>query len=191
MSQQAVATLFVYGAILLLVTAAVWDALTLTIPNPLVVAVLALYVVSLAVSFNSSSILFDLLGGAIVFAVCFALFALGWLGGGDAKLAPGAALWVGFGGLLHFLVAMTLVGGLLAIVLLIVRGGLRPTATQENLPVALRWASPVPYGIAISAGAILVLWLQNRTVFPDLLWFRFAPRIGVLLDQIERSCCSV
>ncbi len=161
MSQPIVAALLLYGAIFVLLAAAAWDATTLTIPNFLVVAVLGLYVASRAVSFDLSDILFDLLAGAIVFAAGFAFFALGWLGGGDAKLAPGAVLWAGFDGLLPFVIAMTLAGGILAVVLLVLRGGLRAAATQERLPVALQWDSPVPYGIAISAGAILVIWLQN------------------------------
>ena len=92
MSQPIVADLLLYGAVLLLVAAAVWDAVTMTIPNYLVLAVLALYVVSLAVGFDISRILFDLLAALIIFVVCFFLFAMGWLGGGDAKLAPGAVL---------------------------------------------------------------------------------------------------
>lgn len=159
MSEPVIATLFLYGAILLLVAAALWDAVTLTIPNYLVLAVLALYAASWSVNFDLSDILFDLLAAAIVFAVCFVLFALGWLGGGDAKLAPGAVLWADYDGFLAFVIAMTLAGGILSIVLLALRGGLRAAgASQERLPVALRWASPVPYGIAISAGAILVIW---------------------------------
>lgn len=162
MSEPVIATLFLYGAILLLVAAALWDAVTLTIPNYLVLAVLALYAVSWTVSFDLSDVLFDLLAASIVFAVCFVLFALGWLGGGDAKLAPGAVLWADYDGLLEFVIAMTLAGGILSIVLLILRAGLRTAgASQERLPLVLRWASPVPYGIAISAGAILVIWLQN------------------------------
>jgi len=160
--QPMIATLFLYGAIFLLVAAALWDAVTLTIPNYLVLAVLALYAVSLTVNFDLSDILFDILAAAIVFAVCFILFALGWLGGGDAKLAPGAALWAGYDGLMEFVIAMTLAGGFLAIVLLVLRAGLRTAgASQERLPEVLKWAGPIPYGIAISVGAILVIWLQN------------------------------
>lgn len=134
----------------------------MTIPNYLVLAVLALYAASLVVDFDISDILFDLLAAAIIFVVCFVLFALGWLGGGDAKLAPGAVLWVGYDGFLPFIIAMTLAGGILSIVLLLLRFGLRTAgASQDRLPVVLQMASPVPYGIAISAGAILVIWLQN------------------------------
>ena len=162
MSQPAIAALFLYGAILLLLAAALWDAVTLTIPNTLVLAVLALYLASWTVDFDLSGILFDLLAAVIVFAVGFVLFALGGLGGGDAKLAPGAVLWVGYDGFLEFVFAMTVAGGLLTIVLLLLRAGLRAAgAAQDRLPIVLQRASPVPYGIAISAGAILLIWLQN------------------------------
>lgn len=165
MIQPVVVALFLYGAILLLVAAALWDAVTMTIPNYLVLAVLALYVASLSVNFVLSDILFNLLAAVIIFAVCFVLFALGWLGGGDAKLAPGAVLWVGYDGFLEFIVAMTLAGGALSIVLLILRGGLRAaSASQDRLPLVLQWASPIPYGIAISAGAILMIWVQKRDI---------------------------
>ncbi len=165
MTQSVIVALFLYGAILLLLAAALWDAVTLTIPNYLVLAVAALYVASLTVAFDLSDILFDLLVALAVFVVCFALFALNWLGGGDAKLAPGAALWAGHSGILEFIIAMTLAGGVLAIVLLLMRAALRTAgAAQDNLPVVLRWASPVPYGIAISAGAILVIWLQHSAI---------------------------
>ena len=162
MSQSIIVALFLYGAITLLVAAALWDAITLTIPNYLVLAVLALYVVRWTVTFDLSDILFDLLAAVIVFAAGFVLFAVGGLGGGDAKLAPGAVLWVGYDGLLEFVFAMTLAGGVLAIVLLLLRSGLRAASVpQERLPMVLQRASPVPYGIAISAGAILLIWLQN------------------------------
>lgn len=162
MSPATIADLFLIGGVLLLIAAAVWDAVTMTIPNYLVLAVLALYALSLTVGFDLSSFLFDLLAALIIFAVCFVLFALGWLGGGDAKLAPGAVLWVGYDGFLPFVIAMTLAGGILSIVLLAMRGGLRAAgASQERLPLVLKWTSPIPYGIAISAGAILMIWLQN------------------------------
>ena len=163
MSQVAIADLFVLGAVLLLIAAAVWDAVTMTIPNYLVLAVLTLYAVSLTVGFDLSNFLFDLLAAAIIFAICFGLFAMGWLGGGDAKLAPGAVLWVGYDSFVEFVIAMTLAGGVLSIALLALRGGFRAAGTQQQrLPLVLKWASPVPYGIAISAGAILMIWLQYK-----------------------------
>ena len=105
MSQPIIATLLLYAAILVLAAAAAWDAATLTIPNFLPIALVALYIAARGVNFVPSEILFDLLAAAIVFGVGFALFAMGWMGGGDVKLAPGAVLWAGYEGLLPFVIA--------------------------------------------------------------------------------------
>ena len=40
----------------------------------------------------------------IVLAIGFGCFAMGWIGGGDAKLAAAIALWFGFDYLLEYLV---------------------------------------------------------------------------------------
>ena len=63
-------------------------------------------------------ILMHLGAGAAVLAVAFACFAMGWVGGGDAKVAAGAALWFGFGHLLDYLVYASLFGGVLTLLLL-------------------------------------------------------------------------
>ena len=50
--------------------------------------------------------------------VAFACFTMGWIGGGDAKVAAAAALWFGFGHLLNYLVYASLFGGALTLLLL-------------------------------------------------------------------------
>ena len=58
-----------------------------------------------------------------------AMFALGWIGGGDAKLLASAALWVGLRGLAPFAIYTALAGGLLALGLVALRSDwLRPLA---------------------------------------------------------------
>ena len=49
----------------------------------------------------------------MVLAVTFVFFALGWIGGGDAKLAAATALWLGFDHLLKYLLYASLFGGVL------------------------------------------------------------------------------
>ena len=44
--------------------------------------------------------------GAAVLVVAFACFAMGWVGGGDAKVAAGVALWFGFDHLLELSASM-------------------------------------------------------------------------------------
>jgi len=58
--------------------------------------------------------------------VGFAMFARGWVGGGDAKLMAAAALWLGFEHLFAFLLWTAILGGGLALLLLAYRRMLPP-----------------------------------------------------------------
>jgi prepilin peptidase CpaA len=85
------------------------------------------------------------------------MFAVGWIGGGDAKLFAAAGLWMGLTALLPFLMVTALAGGGLAVSLLALRSvWLRPLMVRGPRWVS-RLATPgenVPYGIAIAAGAL-------------------------------------
>lgn len=91
---------------------------------------------------------------AITLIICMALFFAGVFGGGDAKMIPAAVLWVGPAGLLPFLMATVLAGGVLALVLL----QLRPIALANFPPAekiaSLQTGAGAPYGVAITAGLI-------------------------------------
>ena len=65
--------------------------------------------------------------GATVLVVAFGCFAMGWVGGGDAKVAAAAALWFGFGHLLDYLLYASLFGGALTLLLLQFRQWPLPT----------------------------------------------------------------
>jgi prepilin peptidase CpaA len=83
------------------------------------------------------------LGCAVaVFAGAVALFAARLWGGGDAKLLPAVALWTGLAGLPRLLLVIAVVGGVLALVVLLAR-----RAGVEKFA-----GGHVPYGIAIAAG---------------------------------------
>jgi prepilin peptidase CpaA len=91
---------------------------------------------------------------------------MGWVGGGDAKVAAAAALWFGFGHLLNYLLYASLFGGVLTIVLLQMR--------QWPLPYALTgqtWLlrlhakeTGIPYGIALAIGALMI--------YPETDWVK-------------------
>jgi prepilin peptidase CpaA len=83
--------------------------------------------------------------GLAVFAAGAGLFALGIWGGGDVKLCGAVALMTGFAGLPRFLLVMALVGGIVALVVLIATRRARRDGTA---------AGHVPYGLAIAAGGI-------------------------------------
>ncbi len=102
---------------LCLAIAAFSDLFTMTIPNRVSLILIA----SFAVIAPFSGLGWDVIGmhfagAAIVFSVCFALFALNVMGGGDAKLLSATALWFGFNQSLLFLMAdVGLIGGLLTL----------------------------------------------------------------------------
>ena len=51
----------------------------------------------------------------------FALFAFGWIGGGDAKLAAATAVWIGWHGLSDYGLLASLLGAALTLAILYFR----------------------------------------------------------------------
>jgi prepilin peptidase CpaA len=152
----------------LMAFAAASDLLTMTISNRVSLALVAGFLVlALASGMGPSDILLHAGAGAAVLAVALVCFAMGWVGGGDAKVAAGAALWFGFAHLLNYLVYASLFGGALTLLLLQFR--------QWPLPYALAgqaWLlrlhakeSGIPYGIALALGALMIYpeteWVQT------------------------------
>lgn len=147
----------------LMAFAAATDLFTMTIPNKLSLALVAGFVAfGVVAGLPWSAWLAHGAAGALVLTVCFTLFAMGWIGGGDAKLAAATALWFGFQPLLEYLLLATLAGGALTLALLAWRGLPLPA-------FALGWTwlarlhdrhTGVPYGIAL-AGAALVVYPES------------------------------
>jgi prepilin peptidase CpaA len=93
-------------------------------------------------------------GVALMFAIGLALFAAGWMGGGDIKLLVATAAWTGLSGLPSYLVGVALAGGVLALVLLASRAGFRTAGVApERMPGPLQPGAPMPYALAIAGGA--------------------------------------
>lgn len=146
--------------------AACYDLLTMQIPNRFPAA---LAVAFLALAFLSglpfATIGIHLVVGLGLLAGTFALFAFGFLGGGDAKLASAIVLWLGIEQALPFLALTALFGGALSLVILGFRAFPLPAALL-GWPPALRLherGAGVPYGVALAAAALVV--------FPDTQWF--------------------
>ena len=143
---------------IILVVAAVIDVRTFTISNRLnaAVALMApLYWWSIGLPLWPDAAM--QIGVALaVFAVLALTFYLGMMGGGDVKLAAALALWFSPGSTLRFLVIMSLAGGVLTLVVLILH---RLKATPEALPDSEKIIQKpeVPYGVAIAIGALWIL----------------------------------
>lgn len=91
-----------------------------------------------------------------VLVVTFALFAFGWIGGGDAKLAAATALWMGWENLADYLLISTFIGGVLTLLILYARKWPLPTSLlRQNWIARLHdKATGVPYGIALAAAGL-------------------------------------
>jgi len=147
--------------------AAASDLLTMTISNRVSLALGAAFL-ALAVlgGMGFIDILSHLGAGATVLAVAFACFAMGWVGGGDAKVAASAALWFGFGHLMNYLVYASLLGGALTLLLLQFRQWPLPYLFVGQLWLLRLHAkdSGIPYGIALAIGALMI--------YPETEWIR-------------------
>jgi prepilin peptidase CpaA len=148
----------ILGLFALLVTfASVKDLVSYTIPNWVSIG--------LAIGFAPAALLCGVAGpqlleaaglGAVMLIAGMVMFALKWVGGGDAKLLATASLWLGLPGLAPFLVFTALAGGALALGLLALRSAwVRPLVAGPAW--VERLATPgaaAPYGVAIAAGAL-------------------------------------
>ena len=101
-----------------------------------------------------------LLTGAVVLAVCWTMFEFGLMGGGDAKLACAAALWLGPDATLLFVVLTAVCGGFLAIGLLAMqRWTPAPSFVGERWRDRLQAESvPVPYAVAMAPAGLAAMF---------------------------------
>ena len=149
--------LTVYPAIM--AWAAASDLMTMRISNRLVLVLLACFVVLVPLSGMPLEVLYlHLAAGGVVLVGAFAFFAFGWIGGGDAKLAAVTALWLGWPLLLPYVVYSALFGGMLTLVILMLRRWPLPASL-----VGVSWVgrlhnakTGVPYGIALAAAGMLL-----------------------------------
>src|SRR4051812_625393 len=143
----------------LMAFAAASDLFTMTISNRVSLALAGGFLgLAMLGGMGLHDIASHLGAGAAVLVVGFGCFALGWIGGGDAKVAAAAALWFGFAHLLDYLLYASLFGGALTLALLQFR--------QWPLPWSLSgqaWLlklhskdTGIPYGIALAIGALMI-----------------------------------
>lgn len=143
----------------LVIVAALRDLTSFTIPNWISLALAAAFLpAALAAQIGwSAAGLHAAVGLAGLFAGA-AMFALGWIGGGDAKLFAAASLWLGWPAALPFLLVTGLAGGALAVALLAMRSSTAKALAPQGAPAwtqrLMQDGGPAPYGVAIAAGAL-------------------------------------
>ncbi len=146
------------------------DLLTMRISNKLVLLLAAGFVVmALAIEMPLQQFAMHLLCAFIVLVVAFAMFALRWIGGGDAKLAAATTLWLGFGLTLPYLAYTALLGGVLTLAILFLRRMPMPgiVATMPWLTRLLDRKQGIPYGVAMAVAGLLTY--SNTAIFERLI----------------------
>lgn len=151
----------------LMAFAAASDLFTMTISNRISLLLVAGFAVLAAFGgLSLQEVLSHMGAGAVVLVVAFGCFAMGWIGGGDAKLAAATALWFGFDHLMPYLLYASLVGGALTLLIIQFREFPLPRLLLSQ-PWLLRLHDKrvgIPYGIALAIGALMI--------YPDTAWMK-------------------
>ena len=151
------ATLLLFPA--LMCFAASSDLVTMTIPNRVSIALLAGFVVIAAwTGLGAEAILWHFACGLTVLVVTFTLFAFGWIGGGDAKLAAATGVWFGFAHIAEYGVVASVLGGALTFFIVWLRGKILPPgiASVDWVARICEKKNGVPYGIALAAAGLML-----------------------------------
>lgn len=161
----------VFGALFVacMIAAAAHDLVSFSIPNFLSLVLLAGFAafgVTLGVSWGVLGL--HASAGLVLLAVGWFLFALGLIGGGDAKFMAASGVWAGWLDLLDYVVAFILCGGLLSLLLLLFRWLPLPAGLMRITWIAAlhKPENGVPYGVALAAGAIIAM--PNMAIFSKL-----------------------
>jgi prepilin peptidase CpaA len=144
----------------LLALAAGWDIASFTIPNFLQLALIGTFAIFIAATGMAPSVIGGhLLAGFLGLVVGFTLFAFGYIGGGDAKLFACVTLWLGFHNLLDYALLASVLGGALTLAILFLRRFPLPAFLHgQSWLLRLHDAKGgIPYGVALAAGAFVLL----------------------------------
>lgn len=145
--------------------ATMWfDVTRYTIPNWLIGSLLILYPVAVYLSPHQVDWRMALVAMAVVFVAGYIIFATKIMGGGDVKLITVLALWVGWVGLLDYVIIFALLGGIFTIFLLIMRK--LWVIIPMKAPRIFQNKAPVPYGVAIAGAFLYFMYVGRIPVLP-------------------------
>lgn len=142
------------AATVVLTSLAVQDLRTRRLPNRSVLAFAALYFVSAALARDGTASIAAHVAMAAVMMLLFGVFRhVGWIGGGDVKLAAAVFLWAGPA---LALPTLTIVG---ASGLAVGVAANRAASWHPHVPPArMTAARGVPYGVALALGGAFCVW---------------------------------
>jgi prepilin peptidase CpaA len=160
MSNILIEIILFFALPVLLAAACFSDLFSMRISNKLCLSIFAMFVFFAGLaSMAPSIVMWHILAGLCALVVSFGLFALGAIGGGDAKFVAAVAVWMGFSQLVEYLAIASVLGGFLTFAILIFR--------RYPLPprlMGITWLnklhdqkSGIPYGIALGTAAMMLL----------------------------------
>jgi len=159
----ATAAMFIFS--FTMVYACISDLTSNKIHNGLVLMFLLAYAVLAPLAgFTANEIAWSVAVAAGVLLVTFIFFALGLMGGGDAKLTAVTALWFSAAHTLTYLIYVALLGAAFTLAILLFRALTLPAWLQDKAWIARLHSrgSGVPYGVALALAAL--------AVFPETSW---------------------
>ncbi len=151
---------------LAMLVSASMDIMTMTIPNKINLALVAgFFILAPFVDLSWMEFAQHLGVAFALLLVGMGMFAMGWIGGGDAKLFAATGLWLGFSTqLFDYALYASLIGGVLTLVILKLRA--MPVVPEFlSFKWLLRLHDPkegVPYGVALAAAGLLI--------YPHTIW---------------------
>ncbi|MBL4871249.1 MAG: prepilin peptidase [Robiginitomaculum sp.] len=140
--------------------AASWSDLTsMTIPNWISLVLIAGFLIVTPFVWQGWGVFgTHILVGLACFSAGLAMFALGWMGGGDAKLLAATSLWWVWSDLFQYLFYTTIAGGMLALFLIFGRKYIPVSVLKTGWAKRLlKDEKKMPYGLALAFGALAVL----------------------------------
>lgn len=147
----------------LLLAAAVEDAIRFRISNLTCLAILVAGVAGMWLAGPESALWQNFAAFVGLLIVGTPLFAAKKMGGGDIKLLAATGIWFDLQGAIILLAAVLIAGGVLAIILIGLRRSRRRADGGER-PKLAKSGGVIPYGVAISAGAIFSVALARSWI---------------------------
>ena len=147
----------------LMIAVCLSDITRYIIPNWLVLALIVLYPAAVVLARVKPDWGTACIIALATFLVGYVILFLRVMGGGDIKLLTAASLYAGKDAYLDFIVYVAILGGLGTLLLLALRSivpyvFLKTGKSGASIPRVLTHKEPAPYGVAIAAAFLILLW---------------------------------
>lgn len=157
---------------LLLLIGCISDLRSRRIPNELVIAILVTgWLFALLGPNPGQALLMSGAGTIVGFGIWIAFYLVGAIGAGDVKFFAAAGAWLGPGATWRAALLAAVIGGVLALIFLVMEkrfgsalrrialaASARTIAVVPETPSEQGRYRPLPYGVALAIGALIVAW---------------------------------